>query len=522
MLIIRFLNQEKSILVALALLLTTGLSGQAETKTDYTAYPELSFQAFIQESIDKDPQFNLALQTYLKAKYAKLSTQSMAAWTLGAGGGVLRSESTSDSSFEPGSIDTMTYEVSVQKLFLETGTFAKLSHGNNLLTFDYALDPSLTGMFGTAFDFNTETSNPGYTLSVVQPLLKNAFGLADRFPVIAAELQLKAAKTDVYEAWENRLSYLSTTYLDWTIAYEAVLAYRDIVGEFKRLEGNIQRKVRAGVEERTELLRTRENRLRFQGQLAEAESTYRNLLVEIAFLRTGQAQPLSAVSQLRPQQKIDLPDKRFGIAGPDDPQVAKNRLLERLEILKQQAEEQIKVAENAHLPSLDLVGEMTLKGRTNDHSGGYAENITKNDYSVMLQAQYPLGVEQARGELGQARAGRDELDRSLQDTRRTLTLNLVKLDENLRNLREVLALNTEQLQVTEEKLKLDQKNYRIGRLDTFLLIDSGNNVTNALLQKLRTQILLQRTVVAYLALSDQLLERFPEVKSRLDGERKGK
>lgn len=512
------LHQVKALFILAALALAGSAAVQADTKTDYTAYPKLDFQTFIQESIDKDPQFNQALQTYLKVKYAKISVQSMAAWTLGAGAGAIRTESTSGSSFEPQSIDTMTYELSVQKLFLETGTFAKLSHHNGLVDLVHDLNPAAAAIFGNAFNFQTETSNPVYTLSVVQPLLKNAFGLADRFPLVAAELQVRAAETDVYEAWEKRLSVLATTYLDWSIAYEAVLAYQDIVKEFNRLEGNIMRKVRAGVEERTELLRTRENRLRYQSQLVEAEGLYKNLLVQITYLRTGQAMPLSEVPRLRPQPKIDLEESRFGVQGPEDPQVAQNRLLRKLEILQQQTEEQIKVAENAHLPSLDLVGEMTLKGRTNDHSGGYGEDVTKKDYSIMLQAQYPLGAEQARGDLGQARAGREELERSLQDARRTLTLNLIKLDENIRNLRQVLALNTEQQQVAEEKLELDRKNYRIGRLDTFYLIDSGNNLTNALLQRLRTQILLQRMVITYLALSDQLLEHFPEVKRRLRAE----
>jgi outer membrane protein TolC len=229
-------------------------------------YQEIPGRQFVQEALMQDPEFNQALQTYLKAQYGQLATQAMGAWTLGASAGVLHSKSLGNNLFEPETIDARTYELSVQKLFLETGTRFQAAHSNALTVLAY---PEQNGGGGfPGFDSSlfvntsTQTSTPEVALSLVQPLLRNAFGLADRFPLQAAELQAQAAELDVQEAWENRLERLYGYYLSWVAAQEAVLAFRKITTDLQRVEEQVSRRVQAGVTERSDLLRTRENILR--------------------------------------------------------------------------------------------------------------------------------------------------------------------------------------------------------------------------------------------------------------------
>ena len=67
-----------------------------------------------------------------------------------------------------------------------------------------------------------------------------------------------------------------------------------------------------------------------------------------------------------------------------------------------------------------------------------------------------------------------------------------------------------------EKLKLDIRNFRIGRLDTRYLIDSRNTLTNVRLQKVQTEIELNQLYIEYLSTADKMLKRFPGVMKRMD------
>ena len=70
--------------------------------------------------------------------------------------------------------------------------------------------------------------------------------------------------------------------------------------------------------------------------------------------------------------------------------------------------------------------------------------------------------------------------------------------------------------MNEEKLKLDTRNYKIGRLDTRYLIDSRNTLTNVRLQKVQAEIELKQLAVDYLSTTDTMLKRFPDVVKRIE------
>jgi len=68
----------------------------------------------------------------------------------------------------------------------------------------------------------------------------------------------------------------------------------------------------------------------------------------------------------------------------------------------------------------------------------------------MLQASYLLGLEKARGELRQAEAGIEEVNLSITDFIQSIILALFQIEQNIRGLREVEALQKEQLSNARE------------------------------------------------------------------------
>lgn len=504
--------------IGLLCLIHITICSMALADMDFSSYREVACETFIEDAMDKDPEFLGALQIYLGTRYDKLSAKAISDWTLGAMGGIAHSEPAIWSSYEPDKTDSYLYEVSLEKLFLTTGTRFRVSHGNTLSEMAYRGYSVSVPVPYSVGPRTEELSLPNITVSVVQPLLKNAFGLADRFPIKAAELQVRSAELDVQEAWENRISELYNAYLTWVVAYENVIALQEIVADLKQMERQVKRKADAKVSEKTDLLLTRDTVLNYQGQLIQAEGDFINSSLNITSLRLGRPVTSQDIQKIKPKTGEAILRPEQDIHYNNLPDVSQLRLVRQLKILGIQLNETIRVAKNARLPSVDLVGDYTQKGSSEDRGGGYSQldKDSTNDYSVMLRFTYPLGSRKARGELGRAKSDLIELEASIISTEQSLALALGQMAENIRRLEHVQVLLEERVANAEEKLRLDTEKYKIGRLDTRYLIDSRNALTNARLQKVQTDIQLKQLHVDYLSTSDGILKRFPDLIKRIE------
>ena len=480
---------------------------------DFSEYRPMTNEEFVMQAIDKDTQFSLELQNYLKAKYTHLSAQAIKSWSLGSSIGNTHVENISGNIKKT---DSNFYEFNVQKLFLLTGTRFQISHTNIFSTSEYkpTQQDNMLNQLPPKTSADIDNSSPEISISLVQPLLKNALGLADKFPLQIAELEEAAAKLDVQEAWEKRIAELFIAYFSWTAAYENVLALQEIVTEIRKLEEQVERKVEARVAERSDLLLTRSNVLQYQRTLLEAEGAYTNEMFNIITLGLDREMLLRDITKIKPVIKENIFKLNFETQPADEVALEKLRILKKMRLLHKQLLLNKKKAENAKLVDINFVGEYTLKGNSDDKKGGY-DNLEKNNYNLMLQATYPLGNQQAKGELKRVKTEIEELNYAILTTKQSLKLALKQMEERIFILNQVLVLFEEQLANAKEKLALDIKDYKIGRLDTRYLIESQNAVTNARLQKVQTIIELHKITIEYLSLTDSILKCFPEISEKL-------
>ncbi|MCD4813920.1 TolC family protein [bacterium] len=455
-------------------------------------------KTFVEQALAKDPEFVTALQQYLQYKYSAVSSQEIADWTLGASATLNHYEATG-SSVNSADSDSVSYELSLQKLFMPSGTRMSVAHSNTLAESE--------SVIGTA-----ESSSPKITFSVTQPLLKNAFGLSDRYPVVVAEIQKKSAYDDALEAWEGRIVELEKAYLDWCNAYENVKAYQAIIKELTKLERSVRRKFKAGVSDEKDMVQTEENLLRYQSLLIQTETSYMNETWNIAYLQAGQAVRDKNALNIRPDLKTRQVD---GLKPVDEKAIKNLRLVKKLELLKEQQLYQKKVADNSALPSLDLIGSYGVKGEEADFNGGYAAISDKQDYTVMLQASMPLGGYKATGDKGQADAALNEINASIVNTVRSMDLSINQMAANIAMMEETLAIQEKLVKKAERKLILDNRNYEIGRLDIYYLIDTQNGLTNARLDYIKNKIQLDQLKIEYLAITDKLVLRYSDLLKQL-------
>lgn len=484
-----------------------------QAASDYSDYQEISCQSFIQQTIQNDPQFKHDLQTYLKAKYRKLSVSAIAAWTFTAQSGIVHNESITGSMLEPDKVDAVAYNISLQKLLPASGTGIRLSHENMLSELEFNQNGN-SNMFADLFQQPEETSTPSFTLQIIQPLLKNSFGLAGRYPLESAELQRQAAWLDVREAWENRLQALMTIYLDWVVAYENMSALKEIMEELKRLEKLVQRKVNTGMAERADWLKTKDNLLRYEKQLLQATMNFKNISIQINILRKAPGTILSAWPKIKPQFINSNAGFSTPVVNDADLRISQLRVMGKLKLIERQLIQKNTIAQNARLPQLDIIGSLSLKGQAVNLGGGYAD-INEKDYSLFLKASYPLGRVKAKADMLIIASEQEEVRQALREAKQALSLGLLQTRENIRDLDLLLEVMRQQYKYAEEKMNIDGRNYKMGRLDTYYLIDSRNSLTTIRLQLIQSRIRLSKLKLSYMAIRDLLLPQYPDLCQRL-------
>lgn len=464
----------------------------------------LTRSAFVNSTIQHDPTFVQDLQDYLSATYNTLTRQAVRDWVLA--GDVNYERGTEPSGLLIGNQNTeaFSYGVGVEKLFLNSGTRINLTHEQNLST----------GRLNTATLETTRSSETKVALSITQPLIKNAFGLADRFPIQSARLQAQAAYLDVLEAWENRVLALEKIYLDWMMANQTKLAYQAIVADLETLVRQIKEKYRLRVADEKDLIQAESNLLNYQNRLLQASTNLTNQSLLIAVL----SRPAIDWQQLN---KITvLPDRPAVLNHTDQVaeigSVDELRLLGKLKLLKQEQELAKNVAQQSITPAVDLTGRYALQGEDDQIGESYRKLGQNYEVSLGLQAALPLGASAARGELGQADAALEKIQATTDLSRRTLKVTLDQLRTQIISNKQVLMIQNQLVEKSQKNLELEKEDYAIGRRDISYLIDAQNNLTTAKLAVIRQTIELEQLRLDYLAMSDQLLTNYPALLQRIN------
>ena len=141
-----------------------------------------------------------------------------------------------------------------------------------------------------------------------------------------------------------------------------MIALQEIVADLKQMERQVKRKVGAKVSEKTDFLLTRDTVLNYQGQLIQAEGDFINSSLNITSLRLGRPVTSQDIKKIKPKTGEAILRPEQDIHYNNLPDVSQLRLVRQLKILGIQLNENIRVAKNARLPSVDLVGDYTQKG----------------------------------------------------------------------------------------------------------------------------------------------------------------
>ena len=126
-------------------------------------------------------------------------------------------------------------EGGLDKVFSASGTRVSLSHTFNRIS---TKDGVVFIPPATSFNSPDYTGyNPGLTLAVVQPLMKNFLGFQDKFPFELAKIAEKIQKIQFSQSLEQEIIEGISAYLDWVFLVQQRKILKDIINTnlgFKR------------------------------------------------------------------------------------------------------------------------------------------------------------------------------------------------------------------------------------------------------------------------------------------------
>ncbi|MCW9025089.1 MAG: TolC family protein [Gammaproteobacteria bacterium] len=385
--------------------------------------------------------------------------------------------------------DDARLNLSYDRLFSDYGTRFSMAYSNQYTD----RNPALSSL-------GSEYYQPSMTLRLTQPLLKNAGGIQDNLNIKLSQLNLKLTKLSTIENLESYITQLATLYIDWYLAARELDISKEVHQQAIEQEKLTRTKVQRQVIEPYELLRAQETREDYYSRWQQARGRFIGLARQIQHqMNLSNKLEADKLTPTNPKNS-KLLTTRQDINTKADYLTTTSRLKELLDTLQAQQIILLGARGNSREADLDLSFGYTRHGVDDGFNDAHTSNLDRDDYSVMLEYRKPFGNRQAKGkyqaQLASQRQVKADTKQRLIDAESSLA-NLQIQESQL-----VIALKSidRKIDLAEQKIKKEQRLYKIGKLDLFeLLRDQTTQLESRLnRENLYTQLLTLRLKIGEL------------------------
>ncbi|NMB63935.1 MAG: TolC family protein, partial [Spirochaetes bacterium] len=114
--------------------------------------------------------------------------------------------------------------------------------------------------------YSVDEYRPSITATITQPLLKNAFGIIDRYVKNSAAMKLEIQKLQQLQDDQSVLNYYKKLYFNWVLYRQALDIWQESITNARSLVDSVQRKARAGLAENDDVQRAVSSLLNYEAQ----------------------------------------------------------------------------------------------------------------------------------------------------------------------------------------------------------------------------------------------------------------
>ena len=358
------------------------------------------------------------------------------------------------SSLYTGSQDVTEYSLSagVSKKFTATGTTVETGIGHDTIS---------TEGYGTRY-------YPSVYIKFSQSVLKNSFGLIDRYAVNNAVMQLEIEKIKQAENDKTALNYYKKLYFSWIEITERLELLNDSIKYAAVIEADTEKKYRSGLAGVEDLYNARALVAQYRINYEELVSVQADIEAEIDILLGRGFSPAKEDFVLMYTEVISAEYNAVPFAVTQNAEIyrlTKNNLIYTRDVNK-----------NSLLPELTIIGQYTIKS-SEDEFTPYT-GLDESDYYIGFSASYPLFNTDAESTVRESEIAIEEINAEYEISVNTYKGNLEKLIRENEGTRKKIALSESRIKLLEARYNTVYRKYRQGNMSLQEVIDALQDITN--------------------------------------------
>jgi len=373
------------------------------------------------------------------------------------------------------SLNNARVELSTQKAIEETGGSLSIKHSWN--------DNGLT----------QPTSLTSVTYS--QPFLQNQGGINTSLSADLANIDLESKQLSLIEQSENFLASKSKKFIDLALAQQKVA----IVGENLALSEQqlsiATEKYAQSILSKSSLLQEQDNFIRAKQQLLQAEQELDSIKKELASWINVDPQVMVAEFNIFQEQTALDTNTQSLVAG--------SRAIQQLDFDRQKLQRQLISNQNKLEPSLNLNIGLTSQGSGNGYFDSFSNQNTS--FEVGLNFTYAFGNTREQLDIERTENSLAQLDSRRRESETNLAQQINAQISRIDLLQQLTQISLELSLLANDKAAEAQKQYNNAKSQKSNVITAQKNANTAKLSYTQAAANLQKSIIDYFSLSDQLV-----------------
>ncbi len=406
--------------------------------------------------------------------------------------------------FSPNEIRATRYSLGVGKLF-STGTEAlfELEHSTNFIGFSAAPSSQFAETRGL--------------LSVRQNLWKDSFGVSSRAALEASALGSDLSRAKFEEGRQSWYFELAQLYYDSWLAQQQVMASEQSRNRRNRLVSIMQKRSGRGTAERPDLLQVEAALANTKVELARAEQRLQERW-QVLVVSLKLPPEIASVDPRLVPLVLDSPqDSLIATCKSKALPQRKSPAVERAMLALKGAKSLLEKAESEDRPDLDLV----MKVGANNIAPNSSDTVSEFSsgkypiYGVGVELTLPLGMDSTQAERRSAAVDMIRAEASQSIEQDSWLLAWQNGCRDLLRLVEAQEILKEALNKQNQREKLEEERFQLGRANTLQVIQAGDDRSASEQSLWATEIQLRLTAWKLEGLNGTLEDRFKKWDSSL-------
>ncbi|MFB0526710.1 MAG: TolC family protein [bacterium] len=314
-------------------------------------------------------------------------------------------------------------------------------------------------------------------LSLVQPLGKNFFGLAERKGIELNKIDIENAEYTSLDEIENSLYRIQMAYWSLVLRCEEVRIKKDMLNEAKKLYGIYQDKYKLNLVEKSDLLAIEANVKIRENDVLLADLERQKANKELLFLLNKEDVSIC----FSPTDRLEIEPVDVDLHQSLREALANRRDYLRSKNLIKMNDLSIRIRDNSLWPEIDLKASLVRNGLDANFADSWGEVFSKNqtEFFLGLSVSRPLGNRYAQAEREETELRKEQLLLSLKQTERFILKEVHNRVNEVNTLRSNLEKSYDILKLQRDKLEEEKKRLRYARTSSDILIRYEEDVLNA-------------------------------------------